>query len=377
MKLNIAHCIASMDKNAGGTTTAVLDILKEQSGQLFLEIFTLNSENQIEIPIKNLKLISEDKSFLDYSVGLGNKLANSNVDLFHGHALWNFPIHQMSTAARKKGKPYIISIHGMLEPWSLQQSKLKKKVAMNLYQFKDLRKASCLHATAYSEAENIRSLGFKNPIAIIPNGINLLEYPFQVKSLERKKRKLLFLSRIHHKKGIEILIDAWSKIDLSIKNNWEVEIAGNGEEEYIKILQQKINNARLNDEIKITGPHFGKEKINTYQSADLFVLPTYSENFGMVIAEALSCGIPVITTKGTPWKDLEEYNAGSWIDIGIEPLRNTLETYLTKDSKELQQMGMNGRKLVEDKYSIESVGEKFKHLYNWILNKAEKPEFVI
>lgn len=373
----IAHCIASMDKNAGGTTTAVLDILKEQCKFLNLELYTLYSESQIEITIKDVKLFSEKQSFLDYSTGIKAKLADSDANLFHGHAIWNLPIHQMSVAARKKKKPYIISIHGMLEPWSLQQSKLKKRIAMNLYQFNDLKKAYCLHATAYSEAKNIRTLGLKNHIAVIPNGIDLSEYPFQEKFLEKKKRKLLFLSRIHHKKGIEILIDSWSRIDVSIKDNWEVEIAGNGDKEYIKILQEKINNAKLEDAIKIKGPQFGTEKINTYQSADLFVLPTYSENFGMVIAEALSCGIPVITTKGTPWKDLIDYNAGAWINIGVESLTKTLEEFLVKNPTEIKQMGKNGRKLIEEKYSIESVGNKFIELYQWILNKTEKPDFVI
>lgn len=97
----------------------------------------------------------------------------------------------------------------------------------------------------------------------------------------------------------------------------------------------------------------------------------------MVVAEALSCGIPVITTKGTPWKDLEDSNAGSWIDLGIIPLQETLKQYLQKDRSELKQMGINGRKLVEEKYSIESVGTKFKELYYWMLNKNRKPNFIV
>jgi len=126
----------------------------------------------------------------------------------------------------------------------------------------------------------------------------------------------------------------------------------------------------------ILGPKFGDDKVKAYQNADLFVLPTHSENFGVVIAEALACGTPVITTKGAPWRELEEYNAGEWIDIGIDPLWTSLSNLMTKDRSELEEMGRNGRKLVEDKYSISSVATKFFELYRWLDNKSEPPHFV-
>jgi glycosyltransferase involved in cell wall biosynthesis len=366
-----------MDANSGGTTTAVLDIIKEQSKYMDLELYTLHSPNQIEINLNKVSLFSENISFLDYSNALGKKMKLSSADIFHGHALWSLALHQMASVARRRNKPYLISIHGMLEPWSLQQSKVKKNIALHLYQKNDLTKADCLHATADAEAQNIRNLGFKNPIAVIPNGINISDYPLKDFEIKKKKKKILFLSRIHYKKGIENLIEAWSSISKELRSGWEIEIAGNGEDAYVEELKSKITTYCLENEIMITGPKFGADKIMTYHSANLFILPTYSENFGMVVTEALSCGVPVITTKGTPWKDLEDYSAGAWIDIGIEPLRNTLETYLTKDYTELEQMGINGRKLVEEKYSIESVGRMFIELYQWILNKAEKPKFVI
>jgi glycosyltransferase involved in cell wall biosynthesis len=377
-KLLIAHSIASMDQRSGGTTTALFDILKEQSKFVNLELYTINSDEQIDIPIQNLKLFSEDTTFLDYSSSLQVKLKQSNADIFHGHAIWNLPIHQMAKVARVRKKPYIISIHGMLEPWSLEQSVLKKKIAMCLYQKNDLQNASCIHATAESEALHVRKLGFKNPIAIIPNGISTKEYPLKIfNHISGKKKRALFLSRIHQKKGIEILLQAWSQIAKNLRTNWEIAIVGNGDPDYINILNNKINKLELHDQIRIYNAKYGDEKIEMYHSADLFVLPTYSENFGMVVAEALSCGLPVITTKGTPWKDLEECNAGSWIDIESSQLQRTLESYLQKDLSELEKMGRNGRKLVEKKYSIESVGQKFEDLYDWILNKTEIPDFVI
>lgn len=375
--MKVAHCIASMDRDAGGTTTAVYDILKAESCRLQLELYTLKTDDPISLDdVKGLSFYAEQGTLLDYSLSLEEKMLVSNADLFHSHGLWNLPMHQMIKVAYKLGRPYIVSIHGMLEPWSLQQSKLKKKIAMVLYQHDDLKHANCLHATALSEAEAIRRLGYKNPIAVIPNGINLSDYPVKESILIKEKRKILFLSRIHPKKGIELLIDAWEGVDDYIKAGWEIEIVGNGESDYVAALQKIIRDKDLQKQIKIVGPKFGLDKIAVYHSADLFVLPTYSENFGIVIAEALACGIPVITTKGTPWQELEEYNAGKWIDVGVDFLRNALEETLIQDNGTLIEMGRNGRKLIVEKYSIESVAVSFVKLYEWILNRKDKPEFV-
>jgi len=132
----------------------------------------------------------------------------------------------------------------------------------------------------------------------------------------------------------------------------------------------------LSKEIRIIGPQFGESKLATYHRADLFVLPTYSENFGIVVAEALSCGIPVITTKGTPWEELNSCNAGWWIELGVEPFVEALKQSMQLSDEERQVMGQNGRSLVEEKYSIESVAAKMIRLYTWILKGGEKPEFV-
>lgn len=375
--MKISHCIASIDLNSGGTTTACLDLVNELSKEVITNLFSLKTDNQSNLVSESVGLYTCEHTFLDYSKSLNKAFFKVKSDLFHGHGLWNFPLHQMVKFCLCKNIPYIISVHGMLEPWSLRQSKIKKKLAMSLYQHKDLIRASCLHATAESEAENIRRLGYKNPIAIIPNGIDVNEYPLKKSVKSNGKRKILFLSRIHPKKGIEILIDAWEAINISLRRDWEIEIAGNGESEYIESLEQKILSSSLQDEIKIIGPKFGLDKIKCYHSADLFVLPTYSENFGIVIAEALSCGLPVITTKGTPWDDLIRVDAGSWIDIGVESLKNTLENYLVKKQDDLKHMGENGRRLIEEKYSIESVGNNFLKLYKWLLYNTEKPDFVV
>lgn len=381
--MKISHVIASLDVSTGGparSSTSLVKALLEFNNIEFAEILTLVSDEPIMDNFNNSKgsIKFFETTILDYSKKLDIYLkSQSDIDLYHAHGIWNIPMHQVAKYARSKKKPYIISIRGMLEPWSMQQSRLKKKIAMALFQNRDLTKSDCIHATAFSEAESIRYLGYKNPIAVIPNGIDLDDYPLKDLKSKSAKKKILFLSRIHYKKGIELLIEAWGRLDPVIRADWEIEIAGNGDSIYIDKLKRSIVEKGFQNDIKIVGPKFGKDKINTYHNADVFVLPTYSENFGIVIAEALACGIPVITTKGTPWKDINEYFAGEWIEIGVDALVISLKEMMRKSDLELNEMGRNGRKLIEDKYSIDSVSARFYELYSWILSNDNKPDFVI
>jgi glycosyltransferase involved in cell wall biosynthesis len=379
--MTITHTISSIDESTGGPARSVSHLASAlaQSTELSaIQLVTLESDH----PILRSGLGSKvdvffcKSSLMLYSKALGLKLSQLNTDLFHGHGLWEFPIHQMAKIARTRGLPYIVSIRGMLEPWSLTQGKSKKKIAMFLFQDNDLKNAACLHATGQMELKNIRDLGYKNAIADIPNGVKTEQFPMKDFSRNTEIRKILFLSRIHPKKGIEDLIKAWEELELEVKKNWIIEIAGNGDSNYINKLNDIIKKKELQNQIFIIGSKFGQDKIEIYHSADLFVLPTYSENFGIVVAEALCCGLPVITTKGTPWQELETKKAGKWIEIGASPLREALYEMMLKTDSERMAMGRNGRKLIEENYSIEAVAEKFIKVYQWILNKGQKPDFV-
>ena len=379
--MKISQVVTSIDISTGGPARSVTHLISnlcKNFSDKIVTLDTLKSDKPIinDFEECNAKVRFNAQVGVGYSKELKSNLEQSEQDLFHGQGIWQMPVHQMAKIARKKRVPYIITPRGMLEPWSLEQSKLKKKIAFFLFQHKDLKKAACLHATALSEAESIRKLGYKNPIAVIPNGINLDEFPPYNKE-KKEKKKILFLSRIHPKKGIELLFEAWDQLTKDQKNNWEVEIIGNGDKSYINQLKELLKAKGLAKEIIIKDPVFGQDKVKAYQSADLFVLPTYSENFGIVIAEALACNVPVITTKGTPWEDLEKENCGKWIAIGLEPLRLSLIEMMNKSDEELILMGVNGRKLIEKKYSMLSVAKQMERLYNWIVNKeVSKPNFV-
>lgn len=375
--MKILHSISSINLSGGGPSKSVSDLALNQALQgKHTTIFTKASENPYlaQSSHPNLQLQFVDKT--PFKPALNRFLNANKFHILHGHGIWQMPVHSMAQLARKKNIPYIITPRGMLEPWALNAGKWKKKLGLALYQRNDLAKAACIHATAQMEAENIRNLGFKNPIAIIPNGIDISEFPIKPATTKKEIQTILFLSRIHPKKGIENLIEAWNQTEKNLRQNWQIEIAGNGEENYIASLQKLINKNGLSGEIKIIGSQFGKAKLETYHRADLFVLPTYSENFGIVVAEALACGVPVITTKGTPWEELNSRQAGWWIDIGVQPLVEALHVALQLPEEQRVLMGQNGRKLVEEKYSIEAVAAQMIQLYKWILNGGGKPKFV-
>ena len=294
--------------------------------------------------------------------------------IVHLHGIWDVSLHRCAVICRRWKIKYVIAPRGMLEPWSLQQKWLKKRIARWLYQDRDLKCAAALHATAESEAEQFRKLGFKNPVIISPNGVNVPKC-LEPRNTPNTQKRILFVSRMHPKKGVLELVEAWNRLKLTTHNsqltNWICELVytvnGDFEREYESKVKARVNELGLQDQFTFTGPLNDDEKWKAYARADLFVLPTYSENFGIVVAEALYAGVPVITTKGTPWYELEGYTnsqltthnsqlkCGWWIDIGVEPLATALKEAMSLSSDELQIMGKRGRKLVEEKYTWDAV----------------------
>lgn len=373
----------SLDKSCGGPSRSLPTMcLGLKKINVYSDILTYQSEDpNVDVLRKN----GFNLFFVKPERGVWNKYFSTSfvksvmpgIDLIHIHNLWSWPLHCISRFAYKNAIPVVWSPRGTLEPWSLKQKKIKKKLALSLYQKVDLENACCIHATAAEEAINIRKLGFKNPMAVIPNGINILNYP--LKLWTRKEKKVLaFLSRIHPKKGIELLLDAWSKIPLEILSSWRIEIAGEGEPEYVKHLNHLLLTKFVNFDIKLVGPKYGENKIKFLHQADLFILPTFSENFGMAIAEAMACGVPVITTTGTPWIELKEQGAGWFVDSQEDALVKVLIEALKSDQDLLEEKGKKCRQIILNKYTIEAVSDDYKLLYEWVVNPiCKKPSFIV
>lgn len=311
-------------------------------------------------------------------------LTRINPDIVHLHGIWQYSLHRCAVICRRWKIPYIIAPRGMLEPWSLRAKWLKKRLARLLYQDRDLKKAVALHATAESEAAQFRRLGFNNPVIISPNGVNLPAETEETGMRRRKfaeeevsewldgvseQRRALFVSRMHEKKGVLELVEAWTRVN---PQGWQCEFVYtlNGEEEraYEAQMKARIKELGLETQFILTGPLNDDAKWAAYARADLFILPTYSENFGIVVAEALWAGVPVITTKGTPWRELEECRCGWWIDLPPKAsLDGALRKAMALPRETLRAMGARGRSLVEGKYTWKAVCDAMVEGYQRIM----------
>lgn len=378
--MKILHCILHIGLCGGGPSRSLPLLCNNQAknNNVYLMCYNIKSPNaDIVDPSVNLRLIDGNSMSIAHS-DFTKEIKSVSPDIIQLHNLWSWLYHMVCVYARKNGIPYIISPRGTLEPWSIRHKALKKKIAMLLYQRKDLTKAVCIHATAEKEAYNIRLLGIKTPIAVIPNGIDLINYNLRNLTQKTKsKYKMLYVSRMHPKKGVDILINAYNKLSPAIKSNWSLDIVYSDDDNvYLKKIQTLIKQHNLSDNISLVGAIFGNDLIAKYRDSDLFILPTYSENFGMVVGEALACGIPVITTTGAPWQGLVANRCGWWIDLSVENLTNAMISATSLSHKERIEMGLRGRKMIENEYSLKSIAMKFDILYKWLNNGGDRPEFI-
>ena len=285
-------------------------------------------------------------------------------DIIHDHGAWLPSNVAAAWVARRAGVPLIIASRGMVTEWSLSHQAWKKRAAWHLYQKHVFRQASLFHATALAETEDLRALGLSQPIAVVPNGV---EIPSTLsENPDTSEKRALFLSRIHPKKGLPMLLDAWAALRPS---GWTLELVGPSENGHRAELEAQANELGVTDSVTFSGPVPDTDKWHKYAAADLFVLPTYSENFGIVVAEALAAQVPVLTTTGTPWRELETYDCGWWVDPTLDAIKEALSTALRQSDGERDAMGERGRKLVESSYTWRAVGRKMTQAYEWLLKE--------
>ncbi len=302
---------------------------------------------------------------LHWSPALGKALQveAATTDVIHNHSIWLAPNIYPGHAAKRTGKPLILAPRGALSPAALEKSRWKKKVIWPLQKIA-FEQASCFHATAEKEYDEIRAFGERAPIAIIPNGVDL---PEQAESRPHPKRTLLFLGRIHQIKGLDLLLEAWRDLSHDVRNGWNLRIVGDDLEGHRAELEAMVKADGIPD-VLFPGPVFGDDKIQEYAAADLYVLPTKTENFGMTVAESLAVGTPVITTRGAPWSGLETNGCGWWIERSKASLTSALTDAMTKSDAERTSMGAKGRAWVNQAFSWPGVAADMIEVYRWLIS---------
>jgi glycosyltransferase involved in cell wall biosynthesis len=313
---------------------------------------------------------------LRFSSALKDALVSiaERATIIHTHGLWRMcNIYPASVALRAK-KQLVLSPRGMLGDAALRFSAGKKKLFWKLVQGRVARAVTCLHATSRQEYEDIRAFGLRAPIAIIPNGIDVVGASPKRRPSEAQ-RTLLYLGRLHPKKGLDDLIEAWKLIEAH-HPDWHLDIVGPIDSVYAHTLKSRIK-ANPVPRVRLLGPLYGDEKQTAYRRADLFILPTLNDNFAMTVAEALAQATPVISTKGAPWSGLVTRGCGWWTDQGIKPLAAAMDDAMSMKWEALASMGQRGQGWMARDFDWRTVATSMQSVYDWLIGRGARPDCVV
>ncbi len=329
-----------------------------------------------------------------YVPGLVSDLVDSDCELLHLQHLWMYPSVAVHRWHRRTGRPYLVTANGMLEPWTLSRSKWIKRAAALCYENRMLRSAASLQANTEKEAADFRAYGLRNPICLIPNGVALPEVSSSEPLRQRSggPRVLLFLGRLHPKKGLVNALRAWAEVmgeeaRGTGREAWQFVIAGwdqGGHGDELKALCRELgldysDNPSGNSDsaspapVIFNGPAFGKEKDALMRKAEAFILPSFSEGLPMAVLEAWAYGIPVLMTDHCNLP--EGFTADAAIRIGTEVpgIAGGLRELFQGSPGDLEAMGGAGRTLVEEQFTWPKVAAQMKEVYEWMLGGGTRP----
>jgi glycosyltransferase involved in cell wall biosynthesis len=318
-----------------------------------------------------------------YAPALGVLLERSRLDLMHVHGLWMYPSLASSRWSRRARRPYLVSPHGMLDPWALRNAAWKKRLAGRLFEDAHLAGAACLHALTEAEARAIRAYGLPNPIFVIPNGIDLprdaaSSRPGWLEASGKDRRIVLFLGRLHPKKGLEHLLAAWRAVQGAPgADDWLLVVAGwdqGGHEQHLRRLAEDHGIGRF---VRFFGPQFDRDKAASFAGADAFVLPSLSEGLPVAVLEAWSYGLPVLMTGACNLPD--GFEAGAALPIGTDPagIAAGLRRLFAMSDTERRTMGACGQALVRRRFAWRQVGADMAAVYEWVLGGGPPPACVL
>lgn len=385
--MKILHVIPSLSPEWGGPTDALINFVYylRQLG-VEAEVITTNDsvpspetslEKWIEyqkIPVCFFPCTLRFKAFAP-SLRLKTWLQQNlfEYDLIHNHYLFSYAPTVAASLARQNHIPYVVSTIGQLTPWALAQSRLRKKVYTHFIERKNLNHAAAIHCTTIGEAQDVTNFGIQTPKLILPLGVspqetlpNAPQQLHQTYNIPDDRLIILFLSRLHYKKRPDLLLEALSRLPSDLPPTHLI-LAGSGDPDYYRYLQTCVEKAGLTHQVTFTGFVTGHQKALLLQGADLFVLPSFSENFGIAVAEALLAGLPTIITEGIQLSpDVQQAQAGLVIKSDLYSLRSALETLLR--SPEIRKsLGVNAQKLAQAKYHWPTITQNLVQAYKQVI----------
>jgi glycosyltransferase involved in cell wall biosynthesis len=391
-EIKVCQVIDSINEETGGPAYAITN-LSDSVSALGIESHiithnyphlgpqvTINGGSIVHSYVAN-KIVKKLNGFLPATKNSLSVLAMKPLDIIHNHGLWLFINMYARQVAVSNNIPLVISPHGTLLHEAMKYSKLKKKIAWLTFEKKNLSSANIFHATSENEVHSIRNFGFTQPIALIPDGVNLPDLnTIPSRTLVTNifpelsnKKWVLYLGRLHSVKRIDRLLEAWHTVSI-LNPEWHLLVAGPSEGNCKKESLNTVETMNLGKSVTFSGAVSGDLKASMLGHADLFVLPSDSENFGISIAESLSYEVPVITTKGTPWQELHTHNCGWWVEKNVDSLSNALIEGMNTSDSDRKTMGINGRNLIKSKYSWDVVGRSMFHVYEWLANGGDTPD---
>lgn len=381
--MKIAMLNASVSRKNGGIFEAARRLSQELAAQDGNEISVLGTADEFsEADRHEWQPISPNifrpRYFRPYAFApeFASTLHFSEPDICQVHGLWTYASLAAQRWHARTARPYIITVHGMLDPWALQNSRWKKKLIEALFERRNLTEAACLHAHTQAEVEAIRDFGLKNAVCVVPNGVDLPPAhdhasPPWKDEVAPGKKILLYLGRLHPKKGLLALEEAWAKTKPA---DWELVILGWDQAGHSDLLKSRARALGIN--VHFAGPQFGHAKSAAYAHADAFILPSLSEGLPLVVLEAWANRLPVLMT---PACNLPEgFSAKTAIEIqpSADSIAAGIKALTSMQPEERTAMGERGRALVERSYSWPSIASQMQKVYRWMLGLGDRPESV-
>jgi len=362
--VRIAHVTATLDRDGAGVRAVVEAISAAQAAEGHeVRVFGLATPTWTSgdaalwqgAPAEALETVGP--AGLGVVPCLGARLASFDPDVVHLHGLWLLTGPVVRAWSRRTGRPFFISVHGMLARPALAVSKPRKCLAWALYQRRIVERARALIASSTAESEDIRAFGLRVPVEVVPNGVDIFDAPAETAA----QPTVLSLGRLDPIKGLDHLLDAWAELEPNFPD-WHLRIAGPARNGYERVLQARIDELGLS-RVRIEGALYGPGRDRAMNEAALFALPSLSENFALTVAESLAVGTPVVASRGAPWARLDSEDCGRWVDIGVEPLRAGLAELMGLDLSALARMGRRGRKWMARDFAWPVIAARLVDIY--------------